>query len=330
MNKIQNTFYPSLFEKFKETTELRHQSYIKHANTTMLGSLYYKNIAGIVTMREMDEKFNDADISKNIRGLCGEEGGEYLPSSVTINEYLTKVNFEELQEIIQESVKCVIRRKSFYKNRFKRLWLVAIDATQLYSGSRQINKECLERHHNKGIENESVNYYNGVLDAKIILGDNVVASIQSEFIENNAIEAEAQSLMSKEDIKQDCEIKAFKRLAVKLKENFTRLPMCLLLDSLYACEAVIKICEEYGWSYIIRFKDGSIPSIAQEYEAIREKTTIQQCEFINEIDYNGHKLNMLKYKEVKMENEKELTTNFQWITNIKMTKKNAKKLADAG
>jgi len=44
-NKIQNKFCPTLFKKFSETVDPRHQSYIGYNNKTMLGTAYYKGIA---------------------------------------------------------------------------------------------------------------------------------------------------------------------------------------------------------------------------------------------------------------------------------------------
>ena len=58
--------------------------------------------------------------------------------------------------------------------------------------------------------------------------------------------------------------KTFQRLAKKIKKKYPRLPITLLSDSLYASEPVMEICEANKWDYIIRFKDGSIPSIAGE------------------------------------------------------------------
>jgi hypothetical protein len=72
----------------------------------------------------------------------------------------------------------------------------------------------------------------------------MVFSIAGEFIEN---EDEKYN-------KQDYEIKAFKRFASKLKKKYPRLPICLLGDSLYACESIFKICNENDWKYIFRFK----------------------------------------------------------------------------
>ncbi|WP_181899211.1 hypothetical protein [Lachnotalea glycerini] len=42
-----------------------------------------------------------------------------------------------------------------------------------------------ERHYNKGMLDEAVNYHCDVLESKIILGEKIVASNVSQFIENN-------------------------------------------------------------------------------------------------------------------------------------------------
>ena len=47
-------------------------------------------------------------------------------------------------------------------------------------------------------------------------------SVMTEFIENP----------EEPPTKQDCELKAFYRLADRLKQRFPRLPICLLLDGL--------------------------------------------------------------------------------------------------
>ena len=67
--------------------------------------------------------------------------------------------------------------------------------------------------------------------------------------------------MSAKEIKQDCETKAFKRLAERIKKRFPRLPILLLVDSLYASKLVVDLCREYKWEFLIRYKKGSIPSM---------------------------------------------------------------------
>lgn len=329
-NKVQQRFCPDLFEQFGKTFDPRHQSYIIYPNRVMLGQIYYKGIAGITSMQDMTDKFNNQQIVDNISALVGTALDETLPHHVTENEYLERLNPDELQKVIQDMVYQMIRRKSFDDAKFKKEWIIIIDGTQLYSGGRQINEKCLERHYNKGTDQETVNYHVDVLEAKIYFGSGLVCSICSEFIENNGEDAEKQKNMSEANRKQDCELKAFKRMSEKLKEAFPRLPILLLMDSLYASKPVMDICKEYKWNYIIRFKDGSIPSIAQEYEDIPEKNQAGQAEYINEIDYEGHKVNFLKYREETVEKGEVKVKTFQWITDIAITQKNALKIASTG
>ncbi len=175
-----------------------------------------------------------------------------------------------------------------------------------------------------------MNYHCDVLEAKIVFGESLVVSIASEFIENNGEDAGKQKHISEEKRKQDCETKAFKRLAGKVKKAFPRLPVILLADSLYASEPVMDICRDNGWDFVIRYKTGSIPSITEEYVKIPEKETSGHAEFVNGIDYNGKTVNMLRFWEEKAVKGEAMRVEFQWLTSIRITKKNAGKMAEAG
>lgn len=237
----------------------------------MLGTMFYKGIAGITSMQAMTDEFNKDGVVKNLYRFMGGKEKEFLPHGVTVNEYFERLDPEELQKVQQKQVYGLIRSKAFYDARFRKRWLVIVDGTQTYSGSRKLHEGCLERHYKKGTEEETVNYHCDVLEAKIVLGEKLIVSIGSEFIENNGEDAERQKNMGEEERKQNCETKAFRRLAGKIKKAFPRLPVILLADSLYASDPVMDICRGSGWGFIIRYKSGSIPSIAEEYEKIPEK-----------------------------------------------------------
>lgn len=322
-NKIQHRYIPDLMSMFSSTTDPRVQPYVVYSNRTMLSTLYYKNIGGIVSMQDMTDKFNEENVVNNIYSFCGENAQEFLPHYVTINEYLRKVDYKEIEKIIHGIAYENIRRRSFDDARFMKKWLVIVDGTQLYSGSNKINEMCLEKRYNKETEEETINYHIDVLEAKIYFGENLLFSIGSEFIKND-------SDYDPELSKQDCETKAFKRLAEKIKHQFPRLPIIILADSLYASEPVMNICEDNGWDYIIRYKEGSIPSISEEYEMIPEKNRVGNAEYINEIDYRGRKINVLRYHETQVSKSKTEEKNFQWITSIEISKNNAEKLANTG
>ena len=105
----------------------------------------------------------------------GEKEKEYLPHAVTINEYFEKLEPDELQKVQQKQVYGLICSKTFYDARFQKKWLVIVDGTQTYSGTRKLNDSCLERHYNKGADEETVNYHCDVLEAKIIRGKHQVS-----------------------------------------------------------------------------------------------------------------------------------------------------------
>ena len=69
------------------------------------------------------------------------------------------------------------------------------------------------------------------------------------------------------------------------------------------------------------YKKGSIPSIAEEYEKIPEKGKTEKTEFVNEIDYEGKSIHVLRYREEK---EGEIT-EFQWLLQYKDQQENAEK-----
>lgn len=326
-NKIQKKFYPELFSEFEKIDDPRHQSYINYSAKTMLGTLYYKSIAGIQSMQEMTRSFNDEMVCKNLYSFMGEDKKAYLPHGVTENEFLARLDPKELEDIQQNIVYSMIRRKTFNDARVLKKWQVIVDATELDEGYRKKNEHYLSRCYNKGETNEFMKYHRSVLEAKIYFGNNLVCSIASETIENS----EEYISQSEETVKQDCESKAFIRLAAKIKKKFPKLPIIIVADSLYVSKTVLQICKDYQWDYIIRYKEGSAPSIAKEYRALPERETVgTDIEYQNQILFQEFDVNLIYYREIRKEKGVEKETEFAWITSIEITKNNAKKIVRAG
>lgn len=150
----------------------------------------------------------------------------------------------------------------------------------------------------------------------------------TETIENS--EEYLRKKYSEEERKQDCEQKAFVRLAEKIKKRFPRLPMCIVADGLYVSEKIMKLCLKNGWDYIIRYKEGCASSIEEEYQNIPEKNQVKNAAYVNEVIYKDMTVNVLKYKETKKKSDEWVTTEFTWITSMEITDKNAEKIVVAG
>lgn len=123
--------------------------------------------------------------------------------------------------------------------------------------------------------------------------------------------------MSYQKYKQDCEIKAFERLAKKIKKNYPRLNILISGDALYANQKVIDICMKNKWKYIIRLKEGAIPTLYKEFEKIvseENECNVDKYEFVTKIAYKDYETNVIRYKDKE--------TEFTYMTDLPITNKN--------
>jgi hypothetical protein len=185
-------------------------------------------------------------------------------------------------------VRKLIRKKKFAKYLINNCYPVAIDGTQKMIRDGLWDEECLERTYNKGKCNEHTQYYVYVMQANLAFAGGMSIPLMSEFL--SYTEGDTGNG------KQDCETKAFYRLAKRLKKAFPALRIILLMDGLYAQGPVMEACGKNKWQYMIVAKDGSIPSLMKEFESLAELEPAnrhfrtwgnrkQRFKWINEIEY---------------------------------------------
>lgn len=256
--KIVKQYFPGLSKKLNELTDTRHQSYVEYQMSVITITRLLGLLCGIKSMRETTEKLDTEETIKNIGNILEIELEE-IPHYDTINKVFEKINIEELRKIQKYMVNRLIRSKMFDKYRFKgKYFQIVIDGTNMMKFKKRHCKHCLKRVHNEGKENEYRIYYHYVLEAKLVVGD-IVISLDSEFVENED-----------ENVgKQDCEIKAFYRMAKRIKKEYPKLPIMITGDALYACEPVIKRCKENKWEYIIRLKKDRLKALRRRNRRIR-------------------------------------------------------------
>lgn len=271
-------------------------------------------------MRDMSRRLNKDECIENVRKVLGLKELEELPHYDTINNFLSELDVPELENIRTYMIKELLKKRCFENYRIEgKYWGVIVDGTGLFSFHEKHCEHCLKRTYTDKETGETTTVYmHHVLEAKLVVGD-MVLSIETEFIENE----------NEEVAKQDCEIKAFHRLAKKLKKSYPQLPICILGDSLYACESIFKCCEKNNWKYLLRFKEGRIKSIAAEFHAIQaiERGKEQELFWVNEIFYNDRKINLI---ETKIQADDGQSKQYLFLTDIKVTKRNAPRLIAAG
>ena len=189
----------------------------------------------------------------------------------------------------------MIRNKMLEKYKIRgKYYHIIVDGTGLATSRKKYNKNCLVKNKTDKRGKEYQEYSTYVLEAKLVIGD-MVFSIGSEFVENEEENVD----------KQDCEINAFKRLADKIKKEYPRLRIIMSGDALYAKKPVMDICKEKGWKYIIRFKEGSIPTLYKEFETIvstDNESKKENYQFVTKLDYQENKTNIIKYKDAEKRN----------------------------
>ena len=196
------------------------------------------------------------------------------------------------------------------------MYLKVVDGSGLATSRKKYNDKCIVKNKTDEKGNEYKEYGTYVLEAKLILGD-MVFSIGSEFVEN-----ETENVT-----KQDCEINAFKRLAKKIKKEYPRLNIVIGADALNAKKTIMDICQENGWKYIIRLKEGAIPTLYQEFEKIAKdenESTKENYEYVTKIEYQENKVNVVRYKDDQK------NTEFVYVTDLQISNKNVEATVNLG
>ncbi len=320
---IIKQYFPCLINKLDKLTDTRHQSYVEYTMSTITVTRLLALLCGIKSMRQVTQTFNTEETIKNIANLLDLELEE-IPHHDTINEVFEDLDVEQLRGIQKYMVTSLIRSKMFDKYRFNgKYFQIVIDGTGLVTFTHRHCKNCLKKTFNKGEENEYSIYYHYVLEAKLVVGD-IVISIDTEFVENEDENVE----------KQDCELRAFYRMAERIKKEYPKLPIIISGDALYACNPVITTCEKNKWQYILRLKEDRLRLLGEEIKGLEKAETKEiedkKVRYWNDVKYGEvefeKQANVLKYYEKK----KEKVTEFMWITSFKITERNKEELVYYG
>ena len=310
-----------------------NQSYYPLVELLFAGVLMF--LCRLGSRRELNHQFRDSVRSQaKFEALFGVVG---IPHGDSLNYTFKRLCPEEVQEVLCRMVEILIRKKVLYPWRLMdQYFMIAIDGTGVFTSHQRHCPHCLTR----TLKDGTTLYYHPILEAKLVTSNGFSLSIMTEFIENSDPNAE----------KQDCELKAFYRLAERLKARFPRLPICLLLDGLFAGGPTFGLCRRYRWKYLITLRDTDLPSVNEEFDALcklepkngtslelgPERDIHQAYRWVNAISYQDskgkeHLISVLQCVETKANTEdKRSTQKFKWITNFHLTPKQVIPLANEG
>jgi hypothetical protein len=101
-----------------------------------------------------------------------------------------------------------------------------------------------------------------VLESAIVLDSGMLLPLLTETLDNgDKLDGNG---------KQDCETKAFQRLARRLAKLLGSGCVTILADGLYATGPMISLCQSYGWEFMITLKRESLKSVWEDFDGLRK------------------------------------------------------------
>lgn len=285
-----------------------------------------------------------------------------LPHRTTVDDYLSMVDAEEINDILLILFNWAKKNKIFQNHAGVLLpddkFHLCCDGLSFhkYNSPHAVDENgenscpyCLPRTHNKGKPEETTYWLHNCVNIALIFPSGLQLPVYVYSLRAEQIQLEAT--VSADKLKQECELQAAYAIFPELKRKLGRLPITVLTDSLYANEPVIQLCEELGWDYIIVRQVGSLKTVAnkcdelekselykksfQDNRIIKNKdgSTIEQTvKWFNRVTV-GKKAytNVLRFTEItKDSNGKVIQKKYfktEWLTSITITCKNCFSLA---
>jgi hypothetical protein len=284
--------------------------------------------------------FNSKTREEKFRKNYHQFFGLALPHMDAINDLFKTLDHTGMEEIRCRLISALIQKRVFHKFRFFHHHShIAIDGTGTYNWGQNPPEDIGKHALKKESKNGKVTYHTQLMEAALICKNGMTVPLMTEWIANESPEYD----------KQDCESKAFKRMAVRLKNYFPRLNICILADGLYSNVSIMNICRDYGWEFITVFKDGNLPSVWAEVESLlplsggassciqygcnsthRIKRTFR---WINSLDYQKHSIQWIEcIQEMTHRITREIshTNRFVFLTSMDVDKNNIAGILLAG
>ncbi len=267
---VYRAILPLLLRRFSNIADPRNPKKVKHKLTVLLmyGLLIF--VFQMASRREANQVMSRPAFFGTLKLLFPEL--ETMPHSDTLERLLARIDIQKIELLIVEIFTSFTRKKKFVKFLISKCYPIAVDGTQksVRDGDNWPDEWQRRIFHLK--EGEKTQSYLYVLEANLVLRNGLTLPLLSEFVSH--IEGDP------DDCKQDCELKAFYRLAKRLKTYFPRLPIMILLDGLYPNGPLMAQCHAYNWQFMIVLPDECLSSVWKDVDARLMDRSIDELENI--------------------------------------------------
>jgi hypothetical protein len=253
-----------------------------------------------------DEQRQSGQAAWNMGALCGQapedprfEGEPAVTCSDNAARHASRVDPERVAQIPVLRFRDLLERRLFDGVRlFDRWYVLVVDGS--------VKEKCRQGFQAGGKSSSGDARYRYVLQLSVIGPQGTLFPLMHEEMD----------LHNPETQKEDCELKSFQRLSQRLKREFPKLPFCLVADALYACQAIVAICQLCDWKYVLTLKEGRQPTTGDETlkllpfnrtNRLRQllgaggKAGLQDFRWVESVMLGEHQTNVILLGEVTVE-----------------------------
>lgn len=256
-------FFPSFNATLDKVPDPRCQPRITYHKRFLLwyGLLLFAGKLG--SRRQLDYKYREQGscFLDNVNCLA-QTHQQSVPCNDTLDDYLARIGGAPIASVRGELMNGLIRGRVLDSARVQGCLVMGVDGSGYLTFRYPHCPHCLTRRCG-----DHVLYSHQVLEAKIFGPAETVLSIGTEFIDNEDL-AENAATAGDQKRKQDCELKAARRLFAGVRKEFPQLRLCLSEDALYACGAGFQLAKDFRLSFVIVFKESGLPALWREFEAL--------------------------------------------------------------
>jgi hypothetical protein len=339
MAQTVNHFFPELNNWFDDIPEPRFLPFVTYDKRFLLWWGLGLFLCKLGSRRQLDFEFNTdgPEVLNNFNGLAGTTQTT-RPVNKTLNYFLCRIGAAAAAGIRTQMVRRLIRMKVLDEARLQGRYVVAIDGTGYLVFRERHCEHCLTQQHG-----EQTLYMHQALEAKLLGPADMVISLGTEFIDNRDAQ-DTPAGASAEERKQDCELKAARRLMAKVRQDFPQLRICLSGDSLFACGAGLQIAKDYNCDYIYVFKPGRTPALWQEFQALlalcpeqrvevqTPEKTEQEYRWVNDMDYTDSDNREWKFTAIRCQEKPRSGEEHEWswITSLEVARETVAEVSTTG
>src|SRR4030067_829384 len=200
---------PVLLRRLSKIEDPRNPKKVKYTLTVLMIYGILICVFQMSSRREATGEMTHPMFKKNLKEFLPEL--EDLPHSDTLMRLLERIDVSQLEAAQIELVRTLIRKKKFNRYLINGRYPIAIDGTQKFKRDYLWSDECLERRIKKG-DSEEKQYYVYILEACLAFQNGMRIPVMSVFLNYQEGDTDNE--------KQDCELRAFKRLSDRLKSEF--------------------------------------------------------------------------------------------------------------